>query len=85
MEDSNDQAIAFKAQLIANFLDRYGELITGPELYRSLGFRTAEAFRQAKRRGPLPVSTFQLPSRRGHFALARDVADWLCTQRQAAG
>jgi hypothetical protein len=84
MDGDSEQATALKAQLTAEFLDRYGELIGGPELQRSLGFRTAEAFRQARRRGQLSVPTFQLPSRRGHFALARDVAEWLCAQRFSA-
>ena len=60
-------------QLIKN----HGPLLGGEDLWRSLGFRNANAFRQAKLRGRLGVKVFQVEFRRGTYAFMRDVAEWL--------
>ena len=56
---------------------QYGPMVSGPPLRRLLGFRTGTAFRQADRRGALPLKLFSIPERRGKFAWVRDVAAWL--------
>lgn len=56
---------------------RYGPVLGGGKLASALGFASNEALRQARRRGQVSVTLFTLPKRRGHFALARDVARWL--------
>lgn len=56
---------------------RHGTLLGGAALYRSLGFPTAAAMRQAFSRGKVPVPVFEIPDRRGRFARTRDVALWL--------
>jgi hypothetical protein len=58
-----------------------GPLLFGKNLYTSLGFSSAEAFRQAVSRNTVPVEVFSLPNRRGRFALSRDVAMWLAVER----
>jgi len=59
-------------------LDRkYGPLINGKQLTSLLKFSSMAAFRQALRRGVLPVRVFDLPGRKGKFALTGDVAQWL--------
>lgn len=55
----------------------HGPLMSGGALYRTLGFQTGAGFRQAYKRGRLPIRTFRLPGRRDRFALTRDVAAWL--------
>ncbi|MBD8882310.1 hypothetical protein IHE49_17645 [Rhodanobacter sp. 7MK24] len=55
----------------------YGPLIGGRELGRVLGFSTQEAFRQAVKRGNMPVRTFAINGRRGKFAATADIAAWL--------
>lgn len=55
----------------------YGPLIGGRDLGRALGFRTQEAFRQALKRGHMPIQTFKVEGRRGKFAMTADIAAWL--------
>jgi hypothetical protein len=70
------------SQLTEALLKTHGELMSGPALYRILGFKSAGGFRQARRREPDSlVPIFQIPQRRGYFAITRDVADWLYRQR----
>lgn len=52
-------------------------LLGGKELVRSLGYPTAAAFRQALRRGQVPVEVFSIANRRGKFALRADFNRWL--------
>lgn len=72
-------------RLTEALLRTHGELMSGPALYRILGFKSAGSFRQARSRehaSPIPI--FQIPQRRGYFALTRDAADWLYRQRVSA-
>lgn len=55
----------------------HGPLLSGEALWKTLGYRSAVAFRQAKVRKTLGVRTFKLPNRRANYALTRDVARWL--------
>jgi hypothetical protein len=55
----------------------HGPLMSGSALHRALGFQTGAGFRQAFKRGRLPIKTFRLPGRRDRFALTGDVAAWL--------
>ena len=55
----------------------YGVIIGGAALHHALGFSTASAFKRAFSRGVLTVHTFRIPGRRGRFATARDVAQWV--------
>lgn len=71
-------------QLTKELLHSHGELMSGPALYRALGFKSAGRFRQSLRCEPPPIPVFQLPQRRGYFALTRDAADWLYRQRVSA-
>ncbi len=52
-------------------------LLSGAELWRALGYRSDSAFRIAVHRQSVPVRVFDLPHRRGKFALRRDVDAWL--------
>ncbi|WP_288128553.1 hypothetical protein [Thiomonas sp.] len=66
--------------LEAKLMKDEGSLLTGDALRRALGYRSMDALRKAISRGTAPVRVFMLPSRRGRFALARDVAMWLAAQ-----
>jgi hypothetical protein len=63
---------------------RHGPLMGGDALWKALGFASAAAFRQAKRRGHVTVPLFTLPKQRGLFALTREIADWLGDVRARA-
>lgn len=78
---SDTQTLAEKLE--ADLIDRHGPLLTGQPLHRALGYRSAAAFRQAVARNTVPVPVFSLENRRGKYALATDVADWLAQKRQA--
>lgn len=60
---------------------QYGSLLASADLVKVLGYRSPGAFRQAMVRGTVPVPLFTIPHRRGHFALALEVAAWMCRQR----
>lgn len=64
--------------------DRHGPVLGGKALHQVLGYPTAAAFRQAMLRGAVAVPIFEIPKRRGRFALARDVALWLVQCRANA-
>lgn len=71
-------------QLLAELLERYGPVLGGQNLRQVLGFASAAAFRKAASRGTLPVPVFNVPNRRGRFALTQEVAAWLCERRRTA-
>lgn len=54
-----------------------GLFISGESLWRTIGYPSAAAFRQAKSQGRLGVKVFKLPNRRGNFAFTEEVADWV--------
>jgi len=60
---------------------QHGPLLSGDTLVAALGYPSAAALRQARRRGKLAVPMFTLPGRRGYFSLTRDVAYWLAQAR----
>ena len=74
MENGN---AAQGARLADELLKSSGPLLTRDDLWRTLGFVSSAAFRQAKARGQLGVKVFKVPERRGTFAFTSDVADWL--------
>lgn len=79
-----EQANALAALLEHELMERYGPLISNDNLRVALGFVSMNAFRQALVRKTMPIPVFQLANRRGKFALVKDVAIWLSTQREVA-
>jgi hypothetical protein len=63
--------------LVSQLRQQHGHLLSGEALWRALGFKSAAAFRQAKARGVVGIRLFNIPNRRGTFATAREVAEWL--------
>ena len=55
----------------------FGPFVGGRDLRRLLGYRSADAFRQAAMRKKLPVKTFREPGRRDRLARTEDVATWI--------
>lgn len=56
---------------------QFGELLSIADLASALRYPSAAAVRQARRRGRLPVEMQLLSGRRGWFATARAVAEYL--------
>lgn len=71
-------------ELNDQFVQQFGPILSSEVLAKALGYRSIAAYRQAVVRDTVPVPLFQIPNRRGRFALARDVAIWLSRQRQTA-
>lgn len=63
-------------------LKEFGPLMGGEDLHRALGYRTGSAFARAVRMKTLGVATFEIPGRRGRFALTTDVVAWLLNLRR---
>ncbi|WP_423016383.1 hypothetical protein [Undibacterium sp. Di27W] len=61
----------------SDLLTQSGPLTGGKDLVKALGYRSAAAFRQAIQRGTLPIHVFEIPGRRGRFALTSDIMNWL--------
>lgn len=76
--------LALSAELERQLTTRYGVMLGSKDLWRELGFRSPNAFRQALARGTLDVPVFAVQNRRGRFALAKDVAAWVAQQRMSA-
>jgi hypothetical protein len=71
-------------ELNEELVKRFGLLLPSADLVKILGYGTPNAFHQAISRGTVPVPLMRLAGRRGRFALARDVAQWLSDQRLLA-
>jgi hypothetical protein len=55
--------------------------LTSANLVKALGYPTEGAYQQALSRDTFPVPVFPMDNRKGLFALARDVARYLASQR----
>ena len=69
--------LKFEDKLAEQLLTKHGRLMYGSDLWRTLGYSSAEAFRKARAQNRLEISVFSLPNRRGTFAFTRHVADWI--------
>lgn len=67
--------------LAETMLKEFGPLMGGEELRRALGYRTWAAFARAVRTDTIGIPVFEIPKRRGRFALTIDVATWLIALR----
>lgn len=74
---SNESYDDFETRLIRAL----GATVGGEALTRALGYPSQDAFRKARHRGRVPVTTFEVEGRRGRFATAIDIATWLWNQR----
>lgn len=78
-EPTEVDALAFELEV--DLKDRYGLMVGSSALWRELGYASYEAFRKAKQRGRIEVPLFDVPNRRGSFALSKEVASWVARQR----
>ena len=72
---------ALAEELLATLRAAHGPVLGGVDLMRALGYRNANAMRQARYRGQITLTLFTLPNRRGHYALTAEVAEWLAKAR----
>lgn len=62
-------------------VEKYGHLLNMEALRKTLAFPTIGALQQSINRGALKIPVFNIENRKGKFALAKDVAEWLAAQR----
>lgn len=72
----------FSASWVA---ETYGALVPTKKLAILLGFPTAAALRRAIASGRLSIQLFRVPGRRGMFADAEDVANYLQSSKRLVG
>lgn len=78
------QGAALRQRVHDELVRQFGPMLPSSALCKALGYPSAGAYRQAVARGTVPVPVFRIQNRRGRFALALDVADWMCRQRNQA-
>lgn len=81
INDGNNGVDELASELENKLYQSLGPMIYGDALYKSLGYSSADAFRQAVSRKTVPVDVFSIEKRRGKFALTRDVAKWIAIQK----
>jgi len=65
----------------ASLMTQYGPILSNEILAICLGYPSLNAFRKSLSRETVPVKVFTIPRRSGKFALTREVAVWLASQR----
>ncbi len=84
MHNTVPEATSFQniaAELTARLTTQYGAMLGSSALIKELSYPSAASFQRALARGVVPVPVFKIEHRRGSFALATDVAEWLSRQR----
>lgn len=74
---NNDATERSVQEIEKSLLETYGAIVGGARLASILGYPSVGAFRQALRRGRLPVTVLPIAGRRGKFAQVYDIAVWL--------
>lgn len=81
MSEPGDIQQKLANELECSLTERYGEILNTAALARELGYPSTAAFRMAVLRGKIDLQVFEIPNRKGRFALARDVAVWIAQLR----
>jgi hypothetical protein len=72
-------ASELELKLQQNLIRDWGYCVGSAGLRQALGYPSQAALRQAIGKGLVPVKVFQIPGRKGPFALAHDLAAWLAS------
>lgn len=73
-----------RSAIMSSLEHAHGPLLKGEGLANALGYKNLASLRQAKKRDQVGVALFELPNRKGLYALTAEVADWLATCRLQA-
>lgn len=74
-----------RSAIMSSLEQAHGPLLKGDGLANALGYKNLASLRQAKKRNQVGVALFELPNRKGLYALTAEVADWLATCRLRPG
>lgn len=58
-------------------IEKYGPVIGGKDLWKSLGYKTFSAFSRAIAKNTIAINVFRIEGRRGWFGLTEDLTNWL--------
>lgn len=83
-DNSNTVHEPIQTEVRDSLLRLHGPIMGGNALIAALGHQSSASFRQAKCRGQVTIKLFNIPNRRGWFALTQEVADWLIAMRNNA-
>jgi len=72
-----DQGEPNLSAMAVRYLREFGPLLTSSQAAKLLGYRDAEALRQARLANRLPVPLFKIDGRRRWYASTAAVAGWL--------
>ena len=78
------EQIEYQKNLEKKLINQYGNVLSGEILSNLMGFPSVAAFRQGIKRGVIDIPIISFKNRRGKFALANDVAEWLTRARYRA-
>lgn len=73
-----------RGAIMSSLEQAHGPLLKGEGLANALGYKNLASLRQARKRDQVGVALFELPNRKGLYALTAEVADWLATCRLQA-
>jgi hypothetical protein len=81
---SDEEEATLMAQIDAELRESYGShILTLHDITKALNYSSISAVRQAIARNNMPIPLFNLPNRRGRFALTAEVAKFLARQASA--
>lgn len=75
------RSITLEQELRESLVRQYGAVVGGADLSNVLGFKSADTLRKAVKNNTLPLTTFEIPGRKGRFAVTLEVANWLIALR----
>jgi len=78
---SDEEEADLMAQIDSELRATYGShILTMHDITKALNYKSVSAVRQAIARNTMPIPLFNLPNRRGKFALTSEVAKFLARQ-----
>ena len=81
-QTSSSKALSsLTTELTSDMTELYGPLMHSKQLWKVLGYGSADSFRHALNRKSIPIPVFSIEGRKGNFALTKEVSAWLAEQR----
>lgn len=71
------QSLDSSEEINLQLIRQYGELMDSRSLMHVLGYKSSSTFKFAINNRTLGIKVFDVPGRRGKFALTRHVSRWL--------
>lgn len=82
---SESRDVEIERSIAAHLLERFGPMLTFPQVAEVLDYPSADALERSIQRGHIELMTLKLPHRRGTFMLAHDLAHYLAAIERKPG